>query len=252
MLFLWSRAACRPHDGKGIALAPMRKLVRPLINWLRRFVLPHAVLSYSQEGEDLILARIFATHERGFYVDVGAHDPRRFSNTYKFYRGGWRGINIDAMPGSMAAFHRIRPRDINLEVGIAREPGKLRFYQFNDPALNTFDAALAASRNGGQYRITGEAEVRTETLASVLAEHLPPGQAIDFLSVDVEGLDLAVLQSNDWTRYRPACICVEHSLGDLSGLSKTDLYRLLAPLGYQLYAKTANTLIFIADHGRSP
>ena len=74
----------------------MNKLIRPLVSRLRQALLPHAVLSYSQEGEDLILQRIFATRERGFYVDVGAHHPQRFSNTYKFYRGGWRGINAQA------------------------------------------------------------------------------------------------------------------------------------------------------------
>jgi FkbM family methyltransferase len=224
----------------------MKKLIRPLINQVRRIVLPHAVLSYSQEGEDLILQRIFATRASGFFVDVGAHHPQRFSNTYNLYRRGWRGINIDAMPGSMAEFRRLRPRDINLEAGIAREPGMLRFFMFNDAALNTFDAELAASRNHGQYRITGEAEVKTETLAQVLAAHLPKGTQIDLLSVDVEGLDLPVLESNDWSRFRPECICVEHSIDDLLELPGTQLYRLLAPLGYKLYAKTANTLIFRA------
>jgi FkbM family methyltransferase len=208
-------------------------------------VLPHAVLSYSQEGEDLILERIFATQAGGFYVDVGAHHPQRFSNTYKLYRRGWRGINIDAMPGSMDAFRRLRPRDINLEIGISREPGTLRFFMFNDAALNTFDSGLAAERNHGQYRIIGEAEIKTDTLAHVLKEHLPPGERIAVLSVDVEGLDLPVLESNDWSRYRPECICVEHNVPDVLELPQTPLYQLLAPLGYKLNAKTANTLLFL-------
>src|SRR5829696_7661265 len=75
--------------------------------------------SYSQEGEDLILERIFLEQKKGFYVDVGAHHPKRFSNTFLFYKLGWFGINIDAMPGSMSAFESARPRDINLEVAIA-------------------------------------------------------------------------------------------------------------------------------------
>jgi FkbM family methyltransferase len=223
----------------------MKKLLRPLINCVRKVVLPHAVLSYSQEGEDLILQRIFATRQNGFYVDVGAHHPRRFSNTYNFYRRGWRGLNIDAMPGSMKDFDRVRPRDINLEMGIASARGAMRFFMFNDPALNTFDAGLAASRNQGQYRIIGEIDVPTDTLANVLGTQLPPDTRIDFLSVDVEGLDLPVLESNDWDRFRPECICVEHSVPDLLELPNEPLYRLLRPLGYSLYAKTANTLIFL-------
>lgn len=74
--------------------------------------------SYSQEGEDMILSRIFGDKKNGFYVDVGAHHPFRFSNTYLFYKRGWLGINIDAMPGSMRLFDRFRKNDINIESAI--------------------------------------------------------------------------------------------------------------------------------------
>ena len=51
--------------------------------------------SYSQKGEDLFLSRMFPKHYEGFYVDVGANDPIRFNNTYKFYKRGWKGMNIE-------------------------------------------------------------------------------------------------------------------------------------------------------------
>src|ERR1700733_13651528 len=80
------------------------------------------IRSHSQEGEDRVLASLLLKAHggilpsSGFYVDVGAHDPFRFSNTYFFYRRGWSGINIDAMPGSMRRFISHRPRDLNLEL----------------------------------------------------------------------------------------------------------------------------------------
>ena len=74
--------------------------------------------SYSQEGEDRILQRLFENQTPGFYVDIGAHHPRRFSNTYIFYKQGWRGINVDATPGSMFLFRVFRKRDINLEIAV--------------------------------------------------------------------------------------------------------------------------------------
>ena len=85
--------------------------------------------SYSIEGEDRIVrALLWQKHDKGFYVDVGAHHPFRFSNTYLFYTQGWSGINIDATPGSMKAFNKYRPRDINLEVGIGgRKTGGVIF-----------------------------------------------------------------------------------------------------------------------------
>ena len=73
---------------------------------------------FSQNGEDLILNRLLENKSNGFFVDVGAHHPVRFSNTYLSYLNGWNGINIDAMPNSMMIFDKIRPRDINIEVGL--------------------------------------------------------------------------------------------------------------------------------------
>ena len=66
----------------------------------------------------MISRHVFEGRWQGFYVDVGVDHPRRYSNTYFFYKLGWRGVNIDAMPGSMNLFARIRPRDINLECGV--------------------------------------------------------------------------------------------------------------------------------------
>ncbi len=65
--------------------------------------------SWSQEGEDLILYRFFDGKQNGFYVDVGAHHPFRFSNTYRFYRMGWHGINIDASPSTSTLKDLTRP-----------------------------------------------------------------------------------------------------------------------------------------------
>ena len=67
-----------------------------------------ALKSYSQEGEDMVLSRIFSDKNKGFYVDVGAHHPIRFSNTYKFYKLGWHGINIEPNPDSFNLFTMYR------------------------------------------------------------------------------------------------------------------------------------------------
>ena len=88
----------------------------------------HAGTYYSQEGEDILLSRIFGEQTEGFYVDVGAHHPRRFSNTCFFYKRGWRGINIDALPGSMKVFQKLRPHDINLELAVSEREQVLTYY----------------------------------------------------------------------------------------------------------------------------
>ena len=82
--------------------------------------------SYAQEGEDRILMRYFDGRKKGFYLDVGAHHPKLYSNTYLFYNQGWNGINIDAMPGSMEIFNKQRSRDINIEAAISKNTEKIQ------------------------------------------------------------------------------------------------------------------------------
>jgi len=204
--------------------------------------------AYSQEGEDLVLSRYFDGHNKGFYVEVGAHHPFRFSNTYHFYKKGWSGICIDPLPGTAAAFRKWRSRDVVVEVGISDKLGSMTYHMFNEPALNTFDFALAQERDGlKSYRIIEAREVPVVPLAQVLEKHFPEGiSAIDFLSVDVEGFDLAVLKSNDWTAYRPKVVVAECLKSDIESLIDDPVNRYLSDLQYVPYAKTGNSVIFVS------
>jgi len=205
----------------------------------------YALKSYSQEGEDLILRRIFDGKGRGFYVDVGAHHPRRFSNTHSFYRLGWRGINIEPSPDAIRAFARERKRDTNLQMGVAEHAQTLTYYVFDEPALNTFDQGLMEWRLANTpYRVLKTISVPVERLEAILGRYLPAGRRIDFLTVDVEGLDFAVLRSNDWRRFRPQCVLVEALDTSLENVMRGALYQFVEGLGYELFAKTFNTLMF--------
>ena len=208
--------------------------------------LAHRAESFGQEGEDLILTRLFDHQASGFYVDVGAHHPFRFSNTWLLYRKGWRGINIDAMPGAMAAFRHWRPEDVNLECLISTDPTPRRFFQYEEPALNTVSEALVRQRevNAPEYKVTGTLTLEARTLADILREHLPAGRAIDVLNVDVEGHDLDVLASNDWDSFRPRLIVVELLGASLAEMQDTELYHFLAARGYRLLSKMVNSAVF--------
>jgi FkbM family methyltransferase len=213
--------------------------------WLVERLDPFARLSYSHEGEDMVLRRIFHTQQFGFYVDVGAHHPFRFSNTCYFYRLGWRGINIDPNPDAIAAFNRSRPHDINLCVGVSDVPGDLQYYMFNEPALNTFDGGVVAERAGlADYHLLDKRTIPVRRLDDLLTTHLPHGRKIDFISVDVEGLDLKVLQSNDWERFRPRVLLAEARDCSLAEISKQPVHVFAQSIEYQLVAKTLNTLVY--------
>lgn len=207
----------------------------------------YAIKSYSQEGEDMILKKIFERKKIvGFYIDVGAHHPIRFSNTYYFYKKEWRGINIDAKPGCMKIFRKIRPRDINLEFAISNKKQNLIYYCFNEPALNGFSKTLSIERNKKEkYSIIDEIKIETLTLAEVLDAYLSSDTTIDFLSVDVEGLDFQVLTSNDWSKYKPNVVLAEDSNFSFDSPDNSKIYKFLTNKDYQLLAKTFNTLIFI-------
>lgn len=192
----------------------------------------------------MILRRALNKRKHGFYVDVGAHHPFRFSNTYMLYKKGWHGINIDAMPGSMRLFDRYRPRDINLETAVAESPGELTFYIFADPAVNTCNEAQAAQSVRQGVPLVEKKQLRSRRLEDILDQHLPAATPIDVMSVDVEGLDLQVLKSNDWTRYRPRLLLVERLDLPFPDLLEDELYLYLKEQQYELYARTVNTLFF--------
>jgi FkbM family methyltransferase len=207
----------------------------------------HSLTSYSQEGEDMVLNSFFEGRKKykGFYIDVGAHHPYRFSNTLFFYKKGWKGINIEPTPNAIKAFNIFRRRDVNLNIGISSKKGKLLFYCFNEPALNGFSKELSLERNNTstKYKIIKEIEIETLPLSEVLDKYVPEEQKIDFLTIDVEGFDLQVLQSNNWLKYKPSFILVEDRI-DFNNLTNSEVYGYLEKQGYQLVAKTLRTLFF--------
>jgi len=219
-----------------------RLLPRAIMNEIRQMP-EHANPSFSQEGEDILLQRLFENKATGFFIDVGAHHPTRFSNTYLFYLRGWRGINIDAMPGSMQAFDRLRPNDINIECAISDREEELTYFVFNKTALNTFSEEEALRKDGlRNYRIVERRIMKARTLARLLGEHMQDGQAIDFLSVDAEGMDLRVLKSLDWSKHKPHMILAE-DLRSAPG-EEGEIKTYLQEKGYELFARTLNTLFF--------
>jgi len=201
-------------------------------------------LFYSQEGEDIILSKFFPNKTSGFYVDIGAHHPKRFSNTYYFYNLGWRGINIDAMPGSMNAFKEIRPGDINLEIPISDQDEKILFYVFKEKALNSFDEKVAKQYIDGGWELEKNIELISKKISLVLDEYNIQNKKIDFISIDVEGLEINVLNSNNWDKYRPEIFLIEDLTFDVEHPERNEIYNYMKSKGYKLIAKTFNTTFY--------
>lgn len=218
---------------------PGKSALRPLVLAARRIRsgdlrladLAYGHPSFSQFGEDRVIEQLFVHHTGpGFYVDVGAFHPYSASNTYLLYRRGWRGINIEPDPSLCVAIRKHRPRDLTLQLAIADKAGTADFL-----SKGSFSGLADRHHLWGWEgeRIT----VETRTLADVLVEHLPAGQSLDILDVDCEGHDLIVLQSNDWSRFRPRVILAEWHDG-------TEIPDYLASLDYELHVRVRLTGIF--------
>jgi len=164
--------------------------------------------SYSQYGEDLVIDDLSGHKKRGFYVDVGAGDPIWFSNSKRFYRRGWDGINIEPDQRIFSRLAGDRPRDINVNLAVGSSNSTTSMYRFAATHLSTLSREKADSCRDRGFRPTETVRVEVRTLSDILEQHCGE-RAIDFMSVDTEGLELEALKGNDWCRFRPKVLCVE-------------------------------------------
>jgi FkbM family methyltransferase len=202
--------------------------------------------SFSQCGEDGILAHMLRM-PKGTFVDIGAYHPYHSSNTYLFYRKGWRGINIDASPGSMEEFKKLRPEDINLEVAISNEDKELDYYFLDEGhQMNTFSKETL-DRIGYSKEIKKVIKIKTQRLADILEKYMP-NKEINFFSIDVEGLELSVLQSNNWDKFRPMIILLESfDVIDDKNTYDVEIREYLGNKGYKLFAKIPLGVFFVRN-----
>jgi hypothetical protein len=201
-------------------------------------------VSYSQEGEDLILLRYFGNKESGVFVDIGSHHPFRFSNTFSLYQRGWSGINVDANPGTKELFDKFRPRDTNVEIGISNKETDLEYFNFKESALNTFSTELANTYINGGWELKSKLIIRTIPLIQLFEKYMSQASSIDFLTMDIEGLELEALQSNDWLKFRPKLLLVEILNFEIEQFQTQPIFVFLKSKGYSLTAKTKNTVFF--------
>jgi FkbM family methyltransferase len=215
--------------------------LRKIKNRIKKVLFLTSKKSYSQGGEDMILSCIFNSRSNGFYIDIGANHPTRASNTYLFYKKGWSGINIDALPEAIKLLNKKRKRDININIGVSDEAAELDFYSFKSSSYNTFNKDIMEEIKS----ITSLIEIKkiqVKPLSLVLDQYKI--DSIDFLSVDVEGLDLRVLKSNDWGKYRPKVVIVE-DFGHGMEITNSSIYKYMLGIDYMYFCQTCTNVFYI-------
>jgi FkbM family methyltransferase len=206
-----------------------------------------AIVSYAQTREDVLLWRALNNIHRGFYIDIGAHDPATLSVTRAFYDNGWHGINVEPDPLYAAKLRNERPRDMTLEVAIGHSPGMATFYEFSDVGLSTLSKATAAEHIASGFKMT-ERRILVTTLAALL-DDLGDQQA-HFLRIDAEGYERPMLRGADFVKVRPWIVLIK-SVRTMSKMATWESWEpLLLEAGYEFSYFDGLNRFYIADEHR--
>jgi FkbM family methyltransferase len=192
----------------------------------------HLIPSYSQFGEDRFIEAYFGSQERGIYVDIGCNHPISYSNTWKLYLRGWRGVCVDPNPYVIRKYKKVRPKDI----AIQRVVSKKGIVEFYFSRVSHLISGVGEKLNGNWKRNKDNSDVvlcESVALSTILKECDIPNK-FELLSIDVEGHEIEVLNSLDFTIYKPSLIVVEMHDFDLSHPKNNSIYTKLLSNGYSM------------------
>jgi FkbM family methyltransferase len=186
--------------------------------------------SYSQNGEDTVLLSHLSglSPDQGFYLDVGANHPTKISNTYALYRAGWGGIVVEPNRAFRKLYRTFRPRDLFINIGIARTAGVLPFHHHVWAVLSGFAQQSVA----GSRRV----EMLPVLPLDALLPHCRPAQAF-VLSIDVEGLNFEVLQSGAQMLEKVNYVVIEY------GDEEEQISAYLGARGFKTIHRTQHNII---------
>jgi FkbM family methyltransferase len=168
-------------------------------------------ISYAQNFEDVLLWRALKNITNGFYIDVGANDPKIDSVTKAFYDAGWSGINIEPVDRFYKKLQNHRRRDLNLNCAVSSEVGQVTIYDVDVNGWATLDKS-AADNFKLKGKTTKSYAVEARTLKDICRDCTR--SQIHFLKIDVEGFELEVLKGADFTTYRPWIVVIESTKPD--------------------------------------
>lgn len=214
--------------------------------------LKYKKISYSFNGVDLIIDYIFKNQKKGIYLDVGAQHPISNNNTYLLFKKGWKGINIDLDKKNIDLFNISRSKDININLAISdkAEETDLFFYHSSSP-INTLNKNIAKFQKASVKEIK---KIKTCTLDNAL-EKINFHNEIDYMNIDVEGLELNVLAGFNIKKYKPKVVSVEFldlkikklefKNNNINNLINSELYKYFISNDYYFVNWLHGDLIFV-------
>lgn len=205
-------------------------------NKIREFIYNRYNISFSKSGDDIQLMKLINNNVPGAYVDIGSWHPIKASNTYYFYVRGWKGICIDPNPELTALYKQFRPKDNFINAGIGNKENSLVYYMLEESSMNTCSKDFIIKREL-ESKIIKQINVPLYSLKEILDKNLGKNNRLDFFDIDVEGLDLDVLKSNDWNKYRPKVIVIETDISIHDDIN-SEIVKYLEIQNYRLIGKS--------------
>ena len=150
--------------------------------------------SWSQAGEDIAVELFVHGNTSGkFYLDIGAHDPNRFSVTRKIYSNGWEGIDIDGNPSYAEKFKKFRPRNSFLNACVGSQKS-YTFTIFDEGAISSANNKWVEKFKSEGNRVKSVVTIPGMKLREILDLPQVPNR-VNFINIDVEGADEDALRS---------------------------------------------------------
>jgi hypothetical protein len=199
--------------------------------------------SYSQWGEDKEIDSFFKDQEKGKYIDIGCFHPFMYNNTYLLYLKGWSGYNIDMNPTSIDLFNIARPKDINICSAISERNKTVNAF-YDDPfsPLNTIDKDFYELSKGKAFANSKEKIIKTSNFEYISKKI---NNKIDFINIDVEGLDFEVLKQINLEKFEVNLIAIEtHLTSNSKGKNCEDIYHYLNEKKYKEIIRLGPTTLF--------
>jgi FkbM family methyltransferase len=177
----------------------------------------------------------------GYFVDVGANDPKDISQTWHLEQKGWRGILIEPQPALAQKLREQRSaRVFACACSSPKNAGKVLPFQVSGihSSLN-LDFFVAGMRKASMI------DVPVRTLDNILEEANAPAP-IDLMSIDVESHEIEVLNGVTLSRWRPRLILIEDLALNLR------IHRLLRSRGYKWVRRTGLNSWYVPDDAPFP
>ena len=204
-------------------------------------------LAYSHWGIDLIITKLLNSKNKGIYIDVGCHHPFLNNHSYLLYKSGWEGINIDIDYNSIDMFNFFRKSDVNIQTAVTDHKGEVDlFFYHNRAAKNTISKEFGSDAKE-------QKKINSDTLNNIIENSKFKNSKIDFVSIDVEGNEMNVLNGFDLKKYKPKLILLEFILPnkkefyekDINEITNSEVYKFLIKNEYKLINWNHDDLLFM-------